>query len=70
MSAFKYAPVFPIKIDRNADGDFDDKREKMATFQDIMHLGSIPKELMSREEERSKDAIRQHMKSQFGIDLT
>lgn len=70
MSAFKYAPIFPIKIDRNADGDFDDKGEKMANFQDIMHLGSVPKDWMALKDQESKDEVRKHVKEHLGIDLT
>ena len=69
LKAFRYAPIFPIKIDRNEDGDTDDAGEQFGSFADVVNLSKIPSMYMDKKEQDSRDDIRKHAKSMLGIDL-
>lgn len=69
LKALRYAPVFPVKIDRNGDNDTNDKGEQMANFADLANMAKLPGQFFDSKEKESRDDVRKHAKSVFNIDL-
>ncbi len=68
MKAFRYAPVFPVKVDSDGDGQLTEK-DRNATFADLANMTKIPSQIFDQKERQSREDIRNHAKSVLNIDL-
>jgi len=68
LKAFRYAPIFPVKIDTDGDGELTEK-DRNASFEDLANMAKMPQLMMDDAERKSRERIRDHAKTILEIDL-